>query len=575
LGLSFLERDNIKYSEREDGGKEYLLLLERLIHTHGSPANELIRKIKNDAFRIQSYERQERIPVAQQRTRHVFSRLCFNAVPVFIESLLPRLEQNLCPDKKYNLDDVRYSNFEWPLEGWNIDWLKAVRDPDDSLLKPLWSRYKEMGMKDFNQEFFDALCNAGSQLASHKFPDVEKLLIGAACLDWPDKSQSFDSDNKNETGNKEIANTYHQRDLPGEADLTLLSNYFRYHKLVFQDDRQNKRSFTKRTSTSSISKSRQPEGGFQEIGLQGQISHLLKSQLGLLDVHPNLFYYKLYNHGLLYYMNTTSRYRPMRMFFAVVVDMGPCTRNYLPELGYKNALARELAAYLIEDTCRYVGALEGVTLDISIQLCWPDRLKSVFLRFSEDHARLLKIEDPFVFSLPEVFPFMFTLETAAIPSSPAARSGQSISAVVPGYLHDALDDIRKRVHQEAEIAFSEAGRRSSAIPYDCGHLAVITGDIKNESNAPVFWRDFFENSRLLALARHSFLHQFALRDKEVDWAAGTGEKSLREPYQSMREVSAHLLESLAVSPESSGSIRHGFVKQVIDEALRDRASFLA
>jgi hypothetical protein len=570
LGLSFLERDNAKYSEREGGGKEYQLLLERLIHTPESPANELIRRIKNHAFRIQHYERQERIPIAQQRTRHVFARQCFNAVPVFIESILPRLDQYLCLHKKYNLDDVRYCNFEWPLEGWDIDWLMTVRNPEDSFLKPLWSRYRETGMKDFNQDFFEALCHAGSRLTSQKFPDVEKLLISTACLGWSDTSQSFDSNKRDDASSRVNTNINHHGELPGETDLTLLLNYFRHHKLIFQDDRKNKRSFTKRTLTSSISKSRQPEGGFQEIGLQGQISHLLKSQLALLDFYPDVFYYKLYNHGLLYYMNTASRYRPMRMFIAFVVDMGPGMRSYLPKLGYRNALARELAAYLMEDTCRYVGPLEGVTLDISLQLCWPDRLKSVFLRFSDELARLLKTEDTFLFSLPEVFPFMFTLETAAVPFSQTARSEQITPAPpgMPGYLQDALDAIRKRVHQEAEVAFSEAGRRSSAVPYDCGHLAVITGDITNESNAPYFWRDFFENSRLLTMARHSFLHQFAIRDKEVDWATGTPEKSLKEPYQSLRE-------SRAISSDASGSIRYGFVKQIIGEALRDRASFLA
>jgi hypothetical protein len=570
LGVSFVERDNIAYSEREPAGKEYRLLLERLIHSHESPANELIRKIRNDALRIQHYERQERVPVAQQRTRQVFSRLCFNAVPIFIESLLPRLDQILGPAKKYNLDGVRYSNFQWPLEGWDIDWLKVIRNPDDSLLEPLWSRYREIGMKDFNQEFFDALCHAGSQITDHKFPDVEKLLIGAACLEWPERFQLPETDQNNASGNKVNTPLYHPEEPLGEADLTLLSNYYRHHKLLFEDDRQDKRSFTKRTLASNNTKSRQPEGGFQEIGLQGQISHLLKSQLGVLDANPGLFYYKLYNHGLLYYMNTASRYRPMRMFVAVVVDMGPGTRNYVPELGYRNALARELAAYLIEDTCRYVAPLEGVTLDISIQLCRPDRLKSFFLRFTEEHARLLKTEDPFLFCLPEVFPFMFTLETAAIPAGQKAPSGQNISARpgMPGYLQDALDAIRRRVHKEAEVAFSEPGRRSSAVPYDCGHLAVITGNTENESDAPVFWRDFLENSRLLALARHSFLHQFALGDNEIEWAAGTSEKILKEPYRSMRK-------RLAVSSEASGSIRFGFVKQIIDEALRDRASFQA
>ncbi len=332
-----------------------------------------------------------------------------------------------------------------------------------------------------------------------------------------------------------------------DLDLLLLSNYTQYHLLDEAAFSQQELGPLQRAASavSIPTHSTARLGGYHGISYEGAWSSLVHSQLALLDQHESLFLHKYYDHKVLYYERRSPKTRPLSLLLAVLVDTGPALHRRLPGEGYYNALTREVAAYLVEDVARHLGALQ-LNLDVYLA-CFPASEGRPGIFFSARESSLDRHDDkPLLTQRLDTLDDFFRLDPPrAAAVDPIAASGEP----------DRLAALR-RFKQRLATELAERTRRGEGVTsYDCLHLVIVTA----EQPAPP--QDLVQELSAGLATRSRLLHWLALDDHGVTWSTARAPSRLLE--QSARESYAQL--------RTAQSIRRQFLKIVIQEAVRSSA----
>ncbi len=336
------------------------------------------------------------------------------------------------------------------------------------------------------------------------------------------------------------------------TDLNLLGNYTQFYKLnkLIADSMTQETLPLKRARVLLPEKVRSREGGYHGIDYDGDWSSFVHSQLAIYMESKELFFNKYYNHKLLYYDRRQIQSRPPSILLAFFIDIGSAMRSKAEEEGYKNALAREISTFFIQDILRFVGWENLAALDIYVTCYRPGRVgPEFFLNAAEEKSSLSNIDDPLLTSIFKALDGFFFLDTAgADPASLGVGTDQEA-------LKMAIEHFHKRMIDEFVLRTQQG---QEAIGYDCVHLSLLTHPAHQID--PAALREEIGGAGFSA--RNQILNLFSLENSGVRWLTAKPADSKwnstldnPQPYQELRSG-------------AESSLRVCFFKTVIRETLR-------
>jgi hypothetical protein len=169
-------------------------------------------------------------------------------------------------------------------------------------------------------------------------------------------------------------------------DLPVLQACLNYQPISLTDIQAARYKHLRRTLSPRQNRSaRSPECGNHGITTKGNETAVLHSYLARDD-----FIERVYLHQVLYWDRYAAQLEPHRVLLAWILDRGRAMQARTPTGQRRDAVARQLAAHLLEDAVRYFNAVPALDLRVAVLLHNGERREGLRGRMITPPPELLR-----------------------------------------------------------------------------------------------------------------------------------------------------------------------------------------